>query len=430
MSLLRLLVWGALPTWAAWLALAATPAGATYPGTNGRIVFAGLTIDTDQAIHLMSVNESGGDLRQLTDVPLVGDERPSFTADGNRIAFNRAPDYGDTGCRCDPKDFPPHAWVMNADGSGQAQLAPPIGQIGFPVISADGTKILYESEPGFSLDNPDADPGSVWEMNADGTNPHQLLSDSSLYAAYSPDGTRIVFRRHAGGIAVARADGSDAHVVIGAGDAPDWSPDGKRIAYVKADGTRILIANADGSGTPRPVTGDRFKDDLLDFPRFSPDGTKLLFIDHHAGIPDRNLYVVDVDGSHLRRILDRKAGPDEPTWQPLPATPADAQATAGSVARSSLTGLSARHTSVRVGVRVRAAGTVTIRLRHGSRLVARGARLITRIGSAHVTVRLTSGGRRLLSVTRGHRLTLTATTTFAPIGGKTVSRTTHVRVRA
>ena len=74
-------------------------------------------------------------------------------------------------------------------------------------------------------------------------------------AAWSPDGSRILFERSWGRrprkhVYVMNADGGAQHQV-GAleGSMPTWSPDGTRIALIS--GEAILRANADGSGVRR-----------------------------------------------------------------------------------------------------------------------------------------------------------------------------------
>jgi hypothetical protein len=65
-------------------AIAASPAAATYPGANGRIVFA-------SGSDLWTMRPDGSDLRLLTTVPSPLGLRsfitfPSFSADGSKIA--------------------------------------------------------------------------------------------------------------------------------------------------------------------------------------------------------------------------------------------------------------------------------------------------------------------------------------------------------
>jgi Tol biopolymer transport system component len=109
---------------------------------------------------------------------------------------------------------------------------------------------------------------------------------------------------------------------------PNWSPDGRKIAYV-GDG-KIYVMNADGSGkrrlTPTRNAAPGFRPDSR--PAWSPDGRKIAFETlRHAGRfacsdghPSAGcnweLYVMNADGSGQRRLtrdpgLDRGA-----TWSP------------------------------------------------------------------------------------------------------------------
>ncbi len=72
----------------------------------------------------------------------------------------------------------------------------------------------------------------------------------------------------------------------------DWSPDGSCIVFTSdRDGDReIYVMNADGSAQTRLT--DRAGDD--GFPRWSPDGTKILF---RFGRPAFDVFVMNADGS-------------------------------------------------------------------------------------------------------------------------------------
>jgi hypothetical protein len=85
---------------------------------------------------------------------------------------------------------------------------------------------------------------------------------------------------------------------------PSFSADGSRLAFV-LDG-RLAVAKSDGSNIKvLPALTDRDAD-----PAWSPDGTRLVFTGRKAG--KRNLYLVDPDGSNLRRLTVR--GARAPAW--------------------------------------------------------------------------------------------------------------------
>jgi dipeptidyl aminopeptidase/acylaminoacyl peptidase len=94
---------------------------------------------------------------------------------------------------------------------------------------------------------------------------------------------------------------------------PDWSPDGKQIAFASArDGDfDIWIMNSDGSGV-RNLTNNTTGDYN---PAWSPDGQSIVF-SGAVGKPDEptGLYIINIDGSHLRQVIDHECL--HPDWSP------------------------------------------------------------------------------------------------------------------
>jgi len=97
-------------------------------------------------------------------------------------------------------------------------------------------------------------------------------------------------------------DGTDRRVVINDEEYnayPDWSPDRTRIVFLRNSG--LCIINPDGTGLI-PIT-DPMTDDLQCYtPRWSPDGSKVLFSAWHPMLPTADLYTVNADGTGLVRL--------------------------------------------------------------------------------------------------------------------------------
>ncbi|HEY5062297.1 MAG TPA: PDZ domain-containing protein [Gemmatimonadaceae bacterium] len=101
-------------------------------------------------------------------------------------------------------------------------------------------------------------------------------------ATISPTGKRAGFEAHGDIFTVPAENGMVHDLTATSGSAertPDWSPDGKSVAYWsdKTGEYELTIRNADGSGTERTVThlgpGFRYQ------PHWSPDSRKIAFID-------------------------------------------------------------------------------------------------------------------------------------------------------
>jgi dipeptidyl aminopeptidase/acylaminoacyl peptidase len=79
-----------------------------------------------------------------------------------------------------------------------------------------------------------------------------------------------------------------------------------RIVF-SADGD-ILAINPDGSGRVRLTSTD---DEIESNPAWSPDGRRVAFI---RG--DGSVYVMNADGSAIRRVTEPRAGVEAPGWSP------------------------------------------------------------------------------------------------------------------
>lgn len=138
--------------------------------------------------------------------------------------------------------------------------------------------------------------------------------------AISRDGRRIAFVSLIAGsprIYVRRLTGGPARVVATGGDAlaPAWSPDGRRLAYVNIAYTNgltgdnsVYVMTRDGSR--RRLVSE--EPGVANDPAWSPDGKRIAFANDIN--ESSELYVVDLDGTHRRRLTTNNVADTEPTW--------------------------------------------------------------------------------------------------------------------
>ena len=94
---------------------------------------------------------------------------------------------------------------------------------------------------------------------------------------------------------------------------PVFSPDGKRIAFASnRDGNNeIYVMNVDGSGLRRLTNHPAYEV----APAWNPAGTQIAFTSDRAGQPQ--IYLMNADGSDVRR-LTMESYADRATWSPAP----------------------------------------------------------------------------------------------------------------
>ena len=220
-----------------------------------------------------------------------------------------------------PFDF--SLYLTTADGVTAAKLD--VGMwASSPAWSPDGSRIAFNRVAGGNVnwwDNPDdvvLPEDTIHIVNADGSD-LVSLGETGGAVAWSPDGNRLAFSKGVevpgdewqSEIRVMDVDGSNVKR-LGPGSGAAWSPDGGRLAYARKDGIHIM--NADGSGDAT------FGFPGASMPRWSPDGSKLVFDWWwRAAAPHTaDVYVMNADGSGLTNLtaLHPSHGHIAPAWSP------------------------------------------------------------------------------------------------------------------
>jgi Tol biopolymer transport system component len=122
-------------------------------------------------------------------------------------------------------------------------------------------------------------------------------------------------------IYVMAADGTNVRPLTGYVEddlGPDWSPDGKEIAFASKirSGVQIMVMNADGSGLDQLTSEPSVTQEN---PDWSTDGSKVAY---SRGNDDAfDIYVMNADGSGPERLTIDPGFEGEPAWAPAVISP-------------------------------------------------------------------------------------------------------------
>jgi TolB protein len=295
------------------LATAASPALGAFPGKNGKIAFVSDRDGGDDDIWTM--NPDGSDPVNLTPGAAGSDGAPNWSADGRKIVFasNRETPDNPT-----PPGFPGpdhEIFVMNADGSDVTQITDNELDDELPAWSPDGRRIVFSRDYDPIRGRVDLD---LLTIRSDGRR-ERILTNTRGVQEYgpnwSPNGRMIAFVSELGGdgeIWTMNRRGSNQRQLTfnDAGDEfPNWSPDGRRIAF-HSDPFEVYTMDADGSHRTRLTFGTG------GHPAWSPDGRQIAFLSFPEG--NGEIYTMRPDGaSQVNRTRYPAADDYVPDWQPV-----------------------------------------------------------------------------------------------------------------
>jgi hypothetical protein len=242
----------------------ATPAHATFPGTNGKLLFSHAGSD---CLSLINPDGTGETTTPLCFGFHGGFGRPRLSPTGTRVAYNDCDHLCDFG-----------VLTVNLDGTDpQSGYYAALQDVSSQAWSPDATRIVEGAEDFDAEGNTYSDVSTV-PATGGPPYPHQTVVSHSCP---HPDSSCPIYTRL------------------------DWSPDGSKIAIA----TPVQVVNS--SGGPETTLTDNFGSQ----PSWSPDGRKIAFQDLHDGKGE--IYVMNADGSAKTNLTNAPGNADtDPFWSP------------------------------------------------------------------------------------------------------------------
>jgi Tol biopolymer transport system component len=294
-------------------------AGATFPGSNGPILFRNDHPSSGIGNPLMRASPDGTHVTVLSRRPgLFSDWRP----DGRRIAFDLFRRNGSE-----------QIATMRRNGGDLKVITHGKGIHEAPSYSPSGQGLVFDA----SHQNPSSSSfrTHLWVMRADGSRAHRLAMASSGFDVeprYAPNGRWIAFDRlkptpngqRQAAFVVSTNGKHRVHRLTPWGfsaEHPTWSPDSRWIVYNSPEGTiqkvrasetrrQTIVAASAGFGGHKPW--------------YSPDGTKILFMCDNQGTLshpptdfNQDICVMNADGSNIVHIISTPNVLENwPSWGP------------------------------------------------------------------------------------------------------------------
>jgi TolB protein len=215
--------------------------------------------------------------------------------------------------------FGTELWVMDWDGNNQRQLTHLGGQVAYPAVSPDGSRLAVTFWPGAG-----GQP-RIYMINSEtGRTINFYNQQASLNAAatFTPDGARVFYSSSASGTAqiyTAAIDGQGFSRVTSTRGNPSEpkvnpkNPDS--LLFVDgAPNEQIYRMNAEGTGIERVTNGEGEASN----PSWNPDGQHVAYAwtrGYQTG--DFNIFVIDIGAPQKYIQLTHSEGKNEnPVWAP------------------------------------------------------------------------------------------------------------------
>jgi Tol biopolymer transport system component len=298
--------------------------GATSPGRNGRIAY--MVKDSQAHWQIWVANADLSGASKLTH-GRYDSGWAVWAPDGKQFAFDSN--------RTDQTPRDAHqvndVFVMKTDGTDVKKLTDSKGISGDAAWSPKGSLIAFDADRGDSNGF-----SAIYVIRPDGRNLRKLTHPQAPMSDYkprfSPDGTQVVFIRERGtadfgpaALFTMHVDGSHLHRLTPfslRADDSDWSPDGKQIVFDGYPNPRaygdIYAVSATGGRAVDLTRNPAGKAGSAD-PAWSPDGTKILFLDNRVlnGVPRTGLATMNPDGSDRRFLSSKNIEAHQADWDSI-----------------------------------------------------------------------------------------------------------------
>ncbi len=303
------------------LAAGVGPAEAAFPGANGKIAF---TSDRDGSNDIWAMSPNGDALVNLTPDSPADDALPNWRADGRKIVFSS--DSNALGSNPTPAGFEGpdfELFTMKADGSHVRQITFNEVDDDDPAWSPDGKRVVFirDIDPVVGPDHRNYD---ILAMKVSGADERNLTNNPGIDVEpnWSPNGRRIAFTSGPEGgteedaeIYTINIDGSrlrrltDNEMFDGQ---PNWSPNSRKLSFQSYREGQLSIYTMRNDGSDQT----RLTYDVPDAfgSAWSPDGRIIA----HSSFSQGEILTINVDGSDSRNLTNHPSFDFAPDWQPLP----------------------------------------------------------------------------------------------------------------
>lgn len=247
---------------------------------------------------IYTVRPDGTELTRLTD-NTVWEGNPEFSADGQKIVFESD--------RTGNRDI----FIMDADGTNVVNLTNSPTYEENPTLSGNGQEVAFVSTRDGNRE--------IYVLNIASSAVRRITNNSVQDArpSFSPDGSRIVFDSEVPSLSnrfeifAVNADGSNLTRLTDNDENdydPQFSSDGSKVVYQRnvilpfvGGVPRLFVMNSDGSDQAH-VGPDNIQSGA-----FSPDGTKIVFIQN------LRVFIMNTNGTGIVQVTD---GPSDtvPDW--------------------------------------------------------------------------------------------------------------------
>jgi Tol biopolymer transport system component len=305
------------------LAALLAPVACSWPGANGAIVFeaflggGGEEPGRGSGIKIAPLGADRTQIASLTTDP--GDSDPQASPDGRQVVFVRS---------SDPESFGSETkatiYLINTDGTGLRQLTDGLHTDGEPAFSALGDRVYFTrllSTGVVHIFSVRLNGGGLLQITSGGADeyhPRTSARTGLLTFERRVVGPHSVRYHH---VFVSRANGSRPRDLtpnlsnrVTAAD-PEFSPDGKRIAY--SIGDRLLSVRTNGTGRRLLVPSRGGFSMTFRDPTYAPDGRSLIFT---IGTGRTSLHRIDLRRLRAlpRPLVEPHIGARSPAWLAQP----------------------------------------------------------------------------------------------------------------